>query len=330
MERINIYSDWHTWKLFFIWPDGIYGRSRQKECIIRLVGMIPSDISITLLTKSNSVSEKILSYFPGEDHNRIKTIVIPEIQDIWIRDWAPVIVDISGTTTLVKAIYRPQYLRGKYEKYAHGDDAAGKKLASILGFPQLNLPLVWDIGNLTHNGRGTAIVTRRILEDNPEYDETGIRVLFREKLGIDKLLFMEVEPGDVTGHVDGTVRFLDKHYIAIAEYPVQYCRENEWLNRLVGYIKIELGSDFTIVRIPNGIIENAQWEGVPSAFGNHLNFIRVADYLLLPCYGSLEDELAMNIIKMACPNIHVIPVDGKEVADLSRLGGVLNCISWSI
>ncbi len=154
--------------------------------------------------------------------------------------------------------------------------------------------------------------------------------MYHKYLGINNLVFIDTEPGDKTGHIDGTARFLDETTLAVAAYPAMYKLENKRLDDNEAYLAEKLGPAFTIFRIPNGPIEMRKTEGIDSARGNHLNFLRVGKYLFLPCYGDNEDEEARIEINTHQSGIKVVPVGGENVIELSRFGGVFNCISWGI
>ncbi len=96
----------------------------------------------------------------------------------------------------------------------------------------------------------------------------------------------------------------------------------------------ELGTDYTIIRLMNGEPEDQQSEGIGSAVGNHLNFLRLGDKILMPYYGDkisgkAIDDFKFELIRHGL-TIEVVPVDAPEIMDLARLGGVLNCIGWQI
>lgn len=203
-------------------------------------------------------------------------------------------------------------------------------MADRLRLTVKEIPLRWDGGNFTHNGAGTGIATRRILKDNPGMTEAAIRRIMLKELGIERLVLIDEEPGDVTGHVDGTVRFLGSNTAAIAEYPSRYKKANEWLDRLVGFIRDETKDEIQLIRIPNGDIENRTREGIPSARGNHLNFLRAGNAILMPCYGCHEDEKAIMVLENCREGISVRPIARDSITELSRLGGVFNCISWGM
>ncbi len=324
--------DWKTNTLFIVWPRGLENRNILEKAYFHLTKIIPEDIELHIIVKSESIIEGISDVIKRKRHGRrVFFHEVPSVMDIWIRDWAPIPVkNEKGEVSLIKACYRPLYITGKDILFAEGDNEAGKGLVNILKCPIDEINLVWDIGNFTHNGNGTAIVTLRLKYDNPWCDEITMRRHFKEKLGVEKLIFMKIEPGDPTLYVDGTVRFLDEKTIAVAKYPEDYIPENKYCDELVETLENDLGEGFTILRIPNGPIEDLVTEGFPSAKGNHLNFLRVGKYLFMPCYGDIEDEQAIEVIANNFPDINVIPVKSGEITKLARRGGVLNCISWGI
>ena len=67
-----------------------------------------------------------------------------------------------------------------------------------------------DIGKLTHNGVGTAIITNRFISDNEGCNVIHELIpVLRAFLGLDNIIFIPTEPEDAKGHVDGMVRFMD-------------------------------------------------------------------------------------------------------------------------
>lgn len=329
-HQIKPIPDWHITHFFFVWPASIPNRKKIIPLLLDICKEIPVSSTITIIIKNQKDECKIRQLFEENFlFRKIEIITLPSLMDIWIRDWAPLPVIVKkGRKSLVKTIYMPSYI--KHDKYARGDDNAGWELATHLGLPMQEIPLRWDGGNFTYNGARTAIVTRKILHDNPGMNEEAIGKILKTKLGIDHLIFIDPEPGDPTGHVDGTVRFLSESILAVAEYPSKFKKENEWLVNLVNLLIKELDDDIEIIRIPNGKIEKLQREGIPSAYGNHVNFLRVGNTVLLPCYGCKEDEKAMRAIEDACKGIIVRPIKSESSIELSRLGGVFNCISWGV
>lgn len=73
--------------------------------------------------------------------------------------------------------------------------------------------------------------------------------------------------------------------------------------------------------------ENAACDGIASAVGNYVNFLRVGDLIIVPAYGVAENDEACRTLEELCPGAHVVSLPCTELA---REGGVLDCIGWTI
>jgi len=203
-------------------------------------------------------------------------------------------------------------------------DKAGWDLADKLNINCSELPLILDGGNITHNGYGIAIITEQIVKDNKKLSQIKIKDLLKEKLGLHQVVFIKKELGDVTGHVDGMVRFISRYKIVVSSYPDSYKYGYKFYDCIVKYLKSKLGNKYKILRLINEIPENKKYEGIPSAWGNRVNFLQVGKLIYLPVYGiHLHDELARKTLEQE--GFKVFPVRCDK---LSRMGGVLNCITW--
>lgn len=104
------------------------------------------------------------------------------------------------------------------------------------------------------------------------------------------------------------------------------------MEMLTKNLHTDLGDEYTIMRLMNADHEDYESEGIGSAVGNHLNFLRINDLILFPYYNDqiskqpLQDFITQ--MKRCNLDIKVIPVDIPEIKELARKGGVLNCISW--
>jgi agmatine deiminase len=292
----------------FAWPEQLPGAGREK-----------AEVHLHAVRSLQALLNHLCLHYI--------TVRLSGMRNVWIRDWAPVPVRArDGAVRLVKAKYRPRYL---YREEAMPDDSAGRKLARVLNLPVVELPLVWDFGNLTHNGEGIGIVTERLLADNSgSYRREDIELLCGSMLGLEKLVVVPEEPGDPTGHIDGMVRFLDERTAAVASYPDAYPEGKAFMDEVAVQVERELGEGFRVARIPNGVPPAREEEGIPSAFDNHLNFLRLGNTILLPVYGIEEDGAAVASISRACIDITVSGIGPRHVDELSHRGGALSCISW--
>jgi len=336
----TLIPDWEKPKsLVFVYPKSLpksnYRIDREELIVFykELLSLINKEIKgldVTLIVQMNEYLNNDFQTTLRTQYNNLHLKFIPiKVYDIWIRDWAPMpIRDSGGKASTIKAVYNPAYLQ--YKNEYEPDDEAGRLLPWFMGLYQEESNLRWDFGNITHNGEGVAIVTRRLFTDNSDYSAKEITKLLEQKLSIKKLIVVNEEEGDVTGHIDGMVRFLNKNTVVIGTYPDMYEKEHEFMNNTAKNVSEALGNDFKIIRIPNQISDYKNKEDIPSAFGNYMNFLRIEDKIFLPQYGIKEDEEVLRILK---ENVHskkvkLIPVS-KGIKDLADLGGVLHCISWA-
>lgn len=282
---------------------------------------------LTIIHKKG-LDQKLQNKFKSK---KINFIEIDIVQDIWIRDFAPFLIIDS---IAYKGIYNPSYFIETnrktsfldYEKtifyYASFDDNIGKQIAEQLGFTVRNVNITIDGGNFIHNGSGIGITTNRIVSENESMSIQEINDFFKENFGIKKLIILPVEPGDETGHIDGMVRFIDSNTVIVAEYEQNYKEGHDFMNKIAEL----LSSEFNVVRVLNETPKLQSPDEFVSAYGNYINFLQVGNTIFLPQYGiTNKDKAAIKILEKY---FKVVPVK-KGIDKLSKLGGVLNCITWN-
>jgi agmatine deiminase len=68
-------------------------------------------------------------------------------------------------------------------------------------------------------------------------------------------------------------------------------------------------------------------DGVSSAVANYVNFLRAGNLILVPAYKNRQDDRACRTLEGLCPKATVVP---QVCKDLARVGGVLNCIGYTV
>lgn len=336
---VNRYSlpDWYPTKtVVMVYPHKIVGREHLVSFYNKFLSYIPSDIKILLIVRNSSSEKLIRNWCDGIGLvNEIDIKVYPDLFDIWIRDYAPLISQECGVNVPVKFLYRPSYVGKKYEGYIKDEDKLGEKLGIELVYGGIrSVEFIWDMGNLTHNGAGTAIISNKFIADNQENNfEHELKPILHVFCGFSKIIFIPIEPGDKTGHVDGMVRFIDEKVLVVGAYPPG-SRNHIFMNILAKNLGQDLGDDYTILRLENGECEDVETEGIASAYGNHMNFLRLGNKILVPYYGQDVSKLPLDKFKNDLAfhelGIEVVPVEISELKELARLGGVLNCITWQV
>jgi agmatine deiminase len=321
----QLLPDWEKCKsVFFVWPEHLDAGvgSLMKKDYLNLIHKIirHSGKKIKLLTtlEPSHLREKY------DFIKRIEIIQAP-VNDVWIRDYAPLQLKENGKICLVKPSYNPFYLQNKEDrKYAE----AGNKLSEFFGaLTNKSLTNVYgnfsefklDGGNIITNGKGLGISTNRVIAENETMLIRDIKETFRRDMGITKLLIVPTEPNDFTGHIDGMVRFLDSQTVAVGQYSWEELERNSVYDKIAHYLQEE---GLTVVRIENGNPDNTNKE---SAKGNYLNFLRIENKIYLQRYKGQEDlyQKAAEVYSKFVSE--VIPIDCEGIYEK---GGVLNCISW--
>lgn len=327
--------DWGECKaIALVYPFKMDGKRYLMTFYDKLLTYIPIDIDIILLVKDSSFANEYRNKCLKRGIlNKIEFVEFPDLFDIWVRDYAPLTTTEMGINVPVKFEYSPAYVEEKYKKHVSFDNKAGSMLGEkYVNKGERSLYFKWDMGNLTHNGKGTAIVTNRLISDNQSVNfEYELKSMLHVFLGLSNIIFIPVEPEDETGHVDGMVRFIAEKVLVVGAYP-NHSPNHNFMNKLAENLKTDLGDDYTIIRLLNAEPEDYESEGIGSAVGNHVNFLRINDLILFPYYNDqiskqplldFKSELEENNL-----NIQVVPVDIPEINKLARKGGVLNCISW--
>jgi len=237
--------------------------------------------------------------------------VIPNTNDIWCRDFMPVQLDEHR---FCQFEYRPGYLAGF-------DDLATPPDNCRLQFMEdcQHEGIVLDGGNVVAS-RTRVILTEKIYKRNPAIERPRLRQRLEEIFEAECLIVPR-EPYDEVGHSDGVVRFIAENRILISDYAEVDPDYGVRLRRSLEQAELEIET------LPLFCEDKTGPDGVPSAVGNYVNFLRVGNTVALPAYNRREDELALQTLVNALPEADVRPVPCRSLAER---GGVLHCISWTI
>ncbi|MDY7023460.1 MAG: agmatine deiminase family protein [Cyanobacteriota bacterium] len=244
---------------------------------------------------------------------------IANIEDIWIRDLAP----IQSDQGYIKFIYNPDYDETlDYESFEENYINHLKKLINNsvnISFVDLKL----DGGNFIHNGKGTAIMTEKLYHNNPHKTKEEVNQLIKEKTFIDKLVVVPTEPGDITGHIDGMLQWIDSDRILINDYHTQGDDFASFAEKLDRCLEQQL-PEVEKIKIPYFPSEE-KYLGWYDEKGNYMNFLMTQNRVYAPIYNQPEDEAAQEIYtQIFGQNVSFI-----ESGAISRYGGMLHCITWN-
>ncbi len=236
--------------------------------------------------------------------------LLPGTSDIWAVDYMPV---QTGPNKFIRFTYAPDYLKSKrWIKTITDTD----KVCDAIGICPAKSDIVLDGGNVIR-GEGLVIMTDKIFAENPAYGRADL-ILQLESLLDARLIIIHWEPGDFTGHADGQVRHYDDNTVLINDYPKFY--QPEFQSSLISALK-EAG--LTTIRVAY----NTSGNHGDSAHGIYLNYFQMKGLIIVPQFGLSEEVIAFRQFEALFRDSTVETVDAREI---SKDGGVLNCVTWSI
>lgn len=254
------------------------------------------------------VCEQLIKIF---NKHKVKYAFLKGTKDIWCRDYMPIQTE-SGK--FIQFRYEPSYLKGNKEWEKSRSDV--KEVCKVncidAQFSDINL----DGGNvLICDGR--AILSDRIFSENPDWDKEKL-VSELSKLLECEIIIIPAQKGDMTGHADGMVRFVNKNTILGNDLAKEYKYWREGMQRVIEkfglrYIDVPFITDIKDPKYPL------------SAIGIYVNYLELNNLIVLPVFGREEDKQALEIIQKAFPDKIVETINYDKVA---QEGGLLNCTTW--
>ena len=267
------------------------------------------------------LSELLEEHFP-ECFNRLTSILkkhsvdyhlLKGTKDIWCRDYMPVQTE-SGEFIQFK--YDPSYLKGNKEWEESRSDV--KEVCRLNNIDALFSDINIDGGNiLICNGR--AILSDRIFSENLNWDKEKL-VSELSKLLECEIIIIPAQKGDMTGHADGMVRFVNRNTILGNRLADEYKYWREGMLKVIEkygleYIDVPFLTDIKVPKHPL------------SAMGIYVNYLELNNLIVLPVFGRDEDKQAIDIIQKAFPDKVIETINYDEVA---QEGGLLNCTTWVV
>ena len=235
-------------------------------------------------------------------------------KDIWCRDYMPIQTE-SGK--LIQFRYEPSYLKGNKEWEDSRSDV--REVCRLNGFEPVFSNINLDGGNvLLCSGR--AIVSDRIFTENPEYTDKEQLVKELSELLEAEVIIIPAQNGDMTGHADGMVRFIDHDTILGNNRSEEY---KYWTNVIEKVLK-----DYNLKYIDVPFFYGYKDSKHPDhAIGVYVNYLAVGNLIVLPVFevAGNKDAEAIAAFKQIFPDKIIETINYNDVA---LEGGVLNCTTW--
>lgn len=250
------------------------------------------------------------------------------LDDVWLRDNGPIFVkDELGEVRATNWEFNSWGM--KYEW--HLDNLVPPVISRYLNVPRYDLSVVMEGGSLEVNGLGVCITTEQCLRTdtrNPALGRAEIEKVLSNNLGFNQFIWLNLGlEGDHTdGHVDTITRFADENTILTSvtadKSDVNYDRMQENLSILKA-ARNKQGEPFHVVELPLPAEKMFLEDGMrlPATYAN---FYICNGAVIVPIYGDVNDQKALDVIKSVFPKHEVIGLPSRFII---TGGGSFHCLT---
>ena len=293
---------------------------------VRIASAVAWDQPLVLLCRDQ---ESVKPHFC--DTRNITFLELP-YNDTWTRDYGPVTVYEEGRRKFLDFTFNGW--GGKFT--ANLDNAVTETLVKkgYLFGEYEKIDFVLEGGSIESDGQGTLLTTARCLlhpNRNPSYTQAQIETLLKEKLGVQRILWLEegeLLGDDTDAHIDTLARFVDTQTIAHVTCDDPNDPHYERLGRMREQIKsfrTQENRPYRLVPLPLPAPKyDKKGNRLPATYANYLVTNKA---VLLPTYDDPKDKEMVALFQTLYPGREIIPIN---CLPLIRQGGSLHCSTMQI
>jgi agmatine deiminase len=255
-----------------------------------------------------------------DDFNRIKAILkkhdisyslLKNTKDIWCRDYMPIQIN---SQELMQFRYEPSYLEEDLNLQSNPDNIP---VSNDFNVKKSSLNI--DGGNVTCSS-SKAILTKRVFKENLNLSAVEVKNELEKRLNC-PVFFVDDIKDDMTGHIDGHLRFINEESIVVNELPGELKYWQKSFHQMINKSKL------SYTEMPWFIPKSKSKP--ESAIGSYVNYLQLDNLIFFPvfeCEGN-KDEAAIRIVTKLFPNHIIEPININTIAEN---GGLMNCITWTL
>jgi agmatine/peptidylarginine deiminase len=290
---------------------------QYPDVLSSIVGAVEEEIQLVFITSGDPWLPTV-----GGAEIQIARLPLPEVS-LWVRDFGPMTVtDTLGRRSMVQ--FELGHRRG-----ARTDEPVPEFLASQLGLALLSNSLQIDGGDVLTNGRGFGVLSHRVIDGNPEFQEMGAGGIVKtvaSMLGFEKAMLVPPLVGEPTGHADMLMTFLEPGLAVVGRLDPAADEENaELLDKIAEDLETmpTLAGPLRVERIP-------QPDHLDGVWRTYTGVVFVNGVVLVPTYPDYCPELdtrALDFYRQHLPERKIVPIDCSE---LVRNGTSLRSITLTV
>ncbi len=288
---------------------------------------------------------------PIKNNSNVEILNI-NYNDCWARDTSPIFVrnknNIGGMDFRFNAWGGE--VDGLYADYGLDDEVA-KKICEEKKYDHYYISdFILEGGSIHTDGNGLFLTTEACLLSkgrNPKYSKEEIESILKKYLGAKKIIWIPhgIYNDETNEHVDNVACFIEPGVIGLAwsndESDIQYKYSSEAYNILINETDV-LGEPLEVVKIimPTTMyLSSHESDGIDKVdtskkrlgndrlAGSYVNYYQGKDYIILPKFNVVEDEIVFEQFRELYPNKNIHQIDSKEIL---LGGGNIHCITMQI
>jgi agmatine deiminase len=307
-----------TW-LTYPTPDDSWPSTYKMVC--NEYNLFVSEISkgekVNIVTQNKEHSQEVIENLDktGAIVSNIKLFEFGS-NDCWCRDHGPAF--LVNRNNKDRAIVKWQF-NAWGEKYpSEKDNAIGDKIAALYPFEKYRPGIIMEGGSSEVNGKGTLLTTKACLLNknrNLNHTSDNLEWYLKEFYGAENIIWLGegVEGDDTDGHIDDIVRFVNENTI-IATIEENKNDSNYLVLKnnydLLKKIRMENGRQPNLIELPMPLPVDNGKDRLPASYAN---FYICNQAVIVPVFGSKNDDKALQIIQSCFPNKKVTGLPAKNV-----------------
>jgi agmatine deiminase len=242
---------------------------------------------------------------------------VAEYADIWFRDYGPIFVVHRAARQLAMTKWIFNAWGNKYETLLK-DNRVPYWMNESLGLTMFEPGIVLEGGSIEVNGQGTLMTTEQCLLNpnrNPKLSKKKIEKYLSDYLGVRHFIWLKegIAGDDTDGHIDDIARFVNKNTVLCARQPDTTDPDHEVLEgnfHLLEKAADQDGNKLRVIPLPvPGWVGDEQGR-LPASYAN---FYIGNTKVIVPLFGTENDEKALEVIRSVCPNRKVVGINARAL-----------------